>query len=93
MVPLPPNATPSDRAKLEEKAQELADRLEGEYDRYKLHQLFLEYQISEEDIAAAHEKAENIHAQLQEADADFAATAQADSTIRTRVIRAATWVF
>ena len=80
VVPLPPNATPSDRAKLEEKAQELADRLEGEYDRYKLRQLFLEYQISEEDIAAAHEKAENIHAQLQEANADFAATAQADST-------------
>ncbi|RKU14426.1 hypothetical protein C6502_00995 [Candidatus Poribacteria bacterium] len=80
VVPLPPNATPSDRTKLEEKAQELADRLEGEYDLYKLRQLFLEYQISEEDITAAQEKAENIHAKLQEANADFAATAQADST-------------
>ena len=80
IVPIPPDATPSDRTKLEEKAQELADRLEGEYDRYKLRQLFLEYQISEEDITAAHEKADNVYAKLQEADADFAKIAQADST-------------
>ena len=80
IVPIPPDATPSDRTKLEEKAQELADRLEGEYDRYKLRQLFLEYKISEEDIAAAREKAENIHAQLQEIDADFAKIAQDQST-------------
>ena len=80
IVPIPPNATPSQRTKLEEKAQELADRLEGEYDRYKLRQLFLEYQISEEDIAAAREKVENLHAQLQEPNADFAAIAQANST-------------
>ena len=80
IVPIPPNATPSERTKLEEKAQELADRLEGEYDRYKLRQLFLEYQISEEDIAAAREKAESSHAKLQELEADFAKIAQADST-------------
>ena len=80
IVPIPPDATPSERTKLEEKAQELADRLEGEYDRYKLWQLFLEYQISEEDITAAREKVEDIHARLQEPDADFAAIAQADST-------------
>ena len=80
IVPMPPNATPSERTKLEEKAQELADRLEGEYDRYKLRQLFLEYQISEEDIIAAREKVEDIHARLQEPNADFAAIAQADST-------------
>ena len=80
IVPIPPNATPSERTKLEEKAQELSDRLEGEYDRYKLRQLFMEYQISEEDIAAAREKAGNIHAQLQEANADFAAIAQDQST-------------
>ncbi len=80
LVPLHPDATPSERAKLEEKAQELSDRLEGEYDRYQLRQLFLEYKISEEDIAAALEKAENIQAQLQEADADFAKIAQDKST-------------
>lgn len=80
LVPLSPNATPSERAKLEEKAQELSDRLEGEYDRYKLRQLFLEYKISEEDIAAAREKVESIHVQLQEPDADFAKIAQDKST-------------
>ena len=80
LVPLHPDATPSERAKLEEKAQELSDRLEGEYDRYKLRQLFLEYKISEEDIAAAREKAESTHAQLQEPDADFAKIAQDKST-------------
>ena len=80
IVPIPPDATPSERAKMEEKAQELADRLDGEYDRYKLRQLFLEYKISEEDIAAAREKAESIYTKLQEPDADFAQIAQADST-------------
>ena len=80
IVPLPPDPTPSERAKLEAKAQELSDRLEGEYDRYKLRQIFLEYKISEEDIAAAHEKVEEVHALLQEADADFAKIAQANST-------------
>ena len=80
IVPIPPDATPSDRTKLEEKAQELADRLEGEYDRYKLRQLFLEYQIAEEDITAAREKVEQIHAQLQEAEANFAEIAKDKST-------------
>ena len=80
IVPIPPNATPSERTKLEEKAQELADRLDGEYDRYKLYQLFLEYKISEEDITAAREKVEQIHAQLQEAEADFAEIAKEKST-------------
>lgn len=80
LVSLPPDATPSERAKLEEKAQELSDRLEGEYDRYKLRQLFLEYKISEEDIAAAREKAESVYTQLQEPDADFAKIAQDKST-------------
>ena len=80
IVPIPPDATPSERAKMEEKAQELADRLDGEYDRYKLRQLFLEYKISEEDITAAREKAEGIYTKLQAPDADFAQIAQADST-------------
>ena len=80
IVPLPPDATPSERTKLEAKAQELSDRLEGEYDRYKLYQLFLEYKISEEDITAAREKVEQIHAQLQEAEADFAEIAKEQST-------------
>ena len=80
IVPLPPNATPSERVKLEEKAEELSERLDGQYDRYKLRQLFLEYKISEEDIATARGKVENIHTQLQEADADFAKIAQDQST-------------
>ena len=80
LVPLPPDATPSERTKLQEKAQELSDRLEGEYDLYKLRQVFLEYKISEEDIAAAREKAESVYAQLQEPDADFAKIAQDKST-------------
>ncbi len=84
IVPLPPNATPSERTKLEEKAQELADRLDGEYDRYKLRQLFLAYKISEEDITAAREKAEAIHAELQEADADFTKIAEKSTDQATR---------
>ncbi|MCZ6676940.1 MAG: peptidylprolyl isomerase, partial [Candidatus Poribacteria bacterium] len=78
-IPLPPDATPGDRAKLDEKAQELSDRLRGEYDVYKLRQIFLEYKINEEDIAAAREKAEDIYNQLQAEDADFAQIAENDS--------------
>ncbi len=84
IVPLPPKATPSERTKLEEKAQELADRLDGEYDRYKLRQLFLEYKISEEDIATAREKAETIYAELQEVDADFVKIAEKSTDQATR---------
>ena len=84
IVPLSPNATPSERTKLEEKAQELADRLDGEYDRYKLRQLFLGYKISDEDIATAREKAETIYAELQEADADFVKIAEQSTDQATR---------
>ena len=79
LVPIPADATPTDRANLEEKAEELSDRLEGKYDNFKLRQIFLEYKISEEDVARAHEQANEIYAQLQTEDADFAQIAQSSS--------------
>ena len=78
-IPVPPGVIPSDRAKLEEKAEELSDRLRGEYDRYKLHQLFLEYKITEEDVETARKRAEEIYGQLQVEDSDFAKIAQSES--------------
>ncbi len=80
LIPLPPGVTPSDRTKLEEKAEELSDRLQGKYDRYKLRQIFLEYKINEEDIATGREKAEEVYTQLQAEDADFAEIAEDNST-------------
>ncbi len=79
LVPLPADATPTERANLEEKAEELSDRLEGEYDNFKLRQIFLEYKIAEEDITRAYEKANEIYKQLQAEDADFAQIAQSSS--------------
>ena len=79
LVPIPDDATPTERANLEEKAEELSDRLEGKYDNFKLRQIFLEYKISEEDVARAHEKADEIYTQLQAEDADFAQIAQSSS--------------
>ena len=79
LVPIPDDATPTERANLEEKAEELSDRLEGKYDNFKLRQIFLEYKISEEDVARAREKANEIYTQLQAEDADFAQIAQSSS--------------
>lgn len=78
-IPIPPDATPAQRTKLEEKAKEIYDRLEGDYDRYWLKQLFLEYKITDEDSERAKEKAENILKQLTEEDADFSQLAQSES--------------
>ncbi|MDE0683112.1 MAG: peptidylprolyl isomerase, partial [Candidatus Poribacteria bacterium] len=78
-IPIPPDVTPNQRTKLQEKAQELQDRLDGEYDRYWLKQIFLEYKITDADVARAREQAEELLKQLQEEDADFAELAQRSS--------------
>ena len=78
-IPIPPDVAPNQRTKLQEKAQELQDRLDGEYDRYWLKQLFLEYKITDADVTRAKEKAEDLLKQLQEKEADFAELAQRNS--------------
>ena len=78
-IPIPPDVAPNQRTKLQEKAQELQDRLDGEYDRYWLKQLFLEYKITDADVTRAKEKAEDLLKQLQEEEADFAELAQRNS--------------
>ena len=78
-IPIPPDVTPNQRTKLKEKADELQDRLDGEYDRYWLRQIFIEYKITEEDVKRASDKAEEVLGQLQEEGADFAQIAQSNS--------------
>ena len=78
-IPIPPDVTPNQRTKLKEKADELHDRLDGEYDRYWLRQIFLEYKITDEDVKRAKDRAEELRTQLQEEDADFAQIAQSNS--------------
>ena len=78
-IPIPPDATPNQRTKLEEKAQELQDRLDGEYDRYWLKQIFIEYKITEDDINRAKESADALLKEIQEEDSDFAELAQRSS--------------
>ena len=78
-IPIPPDATPNQRTKLQEKAKELQDRLDGEYDRYWLKQLFLEYKITDADVTRAKEQAEELLKQLQEEGSDFAELAQRNS--------------
>ena len=83
-IPIPPDATSAQRTKLEEKAKEIHERLEGEHDRYWLKQLFLPYEITEDDVNRAKETAEEILKQLKEEDADFAELAQRNSDHETR---------
>jgi len=78
-IPIPPDVTPNQRTKLKEKADELQDRLDGEYDRYWLRQIFIEYKITDDDVSRAKEKAEEVLKQLQEEGADFAQIAQSNS--------------
>ena len=78
-IPIPPDVTPNQRTKLKEKAEELHDRLDGEYDRYWLRQIFLEYKITDEDVKRAKDRAEELRTQLEEEDADFAQIAQSNS--------------
>ena len=78
-IPLPPDATPNQRTKFEEKAQELQDRLDGEYDRYWLKQIFIEYKITEDDVNRAKESADALLKELEEEGADFAELAQRSS--------------
>ncbi len=78
-IPIPPDATPAQRTKLEEKAKEIYDRLEGDYDRYWLKQLFLEYSITEEDANRAKEEADNVFKRLTEENAEFSQVAQSES--------------
>ena len=83
-IPIPPDATANQRSKLDEKAKELHERLEGEYDRYWLKQLFLAYKITDEDVNRAKEQAEELLKQLKEEEADFAQLAQRNSDHGTR---------
>ena len=78
-IPVPEDATPNQRTKLQEKAQELQDRLDGEYDHYWLKQIFIEYKITDEDINRAKESADALLKELQEEDTDFAELAQRSS--------------
>ena len=78
-IPIPPDVTPNQRTKLKEKAEELQDRLDGEYDRYWLRQIFIEYKITEDDVNRAKDKAVDVLEQLQEEGADFAQIAQSNS--------------
>ncbi|MCG9128322.1 peptidylprolyl isomerase [Candidatus Poribacteria bacterium] len=78
-IPIPPDASPAQRTKLEDKAKEIYDRLEGDYDRYWLKQIFLEYTITEEDASRAKEEAEKIIEQLNNEDGDFQTIAQRES--------------
>lgn len=78
-IPIPPDATPAQKTKLQEKAKKLHDQLEGDYDRFWLKQLFIEYQITDADADRAKEEAEKIFDQLKAEDADFSKIAQSNS--------------
>ena len=78
-IPIPPDVTPNQRTKLKEKAEDLQDRLDGEYDRYWLRQIFIEYKITDDDVNRARDKAETVLAELQEEGANFTQIAQRNS--------------
>lgn len=78
-IPIPPDVTPTQRTKLEEKAKEIYDRLEGDHDRYWIKQIFLEYTITEDDAIRANEEAEKIIQKINDGDDEFSTIAQRES--------------
>ena len=78
-IPFLPDATPSEKVKLRDLASELVDRLDGEFDHYKLRQLFFKYMITEEDVKRAHTKIQEVKVKLQADNADFGKIAEANS--------------
>ncbi len=83
-IPIPPDLTAAQRSKLENKAKEIRERLEGKYNRYWLKQIFLPYEITDADFKRAKENAEELHNQLVQENADFAQFAQQHSSHETR---------
>jgi len=72
----PEDATPEELKAVEEKMDEILQRLNGDFNKYHLKQIFLEYQISDDDIQRAKSRAEEAHAKAVAEDSDFAQLAR-----------------
>ena len=80
-VPIPADVALEEKRAAEAKAKEIADRLQGKYDKYHLKQIFLKYKIDSADVERARTKAEEVYSKLVEG-ADFAKIAQQNSDDR-----------
>jgi len=80
-IPIIPKSTLEEKKAAKAKANEISDRLQGEYDKYHLKQIFIKYQIDSADIERAKNKAEEVYSQAIEG-ADFAKLAQQNSDDR-----------
>ena len=64
-IPIFQDATPSERKKLEELATEIKEKLDGDYDLYKLKEIYLEYRLEETDFLRAKETVAQVYEELQ----------------------------
>ncbi|MCD6508405.1 peptidylprolyl isomerase [Candidatus Poribacteria bacterium] len=60
LIKLPKDASRIEAKKAEEKANEVLDRLRGDYDKFHLERIFIRYDITKADIENARKKAEKI---------------------------------
>ena len=58
----PKNATPEEEKAVEARIEEIKQRLDGDFNKYHLKQIFWEYKIDDEDIQRAKARAEEAHA-------------------------------
>jgi len=79
LLKIPEDATLETRKDKERLAEEIRKRLRGEFNKYRLKQIFLEYKISEEDITRAENKAKEVHAKATAEGASFAELARQES--------------
>jgi parvulin-like peptidyl-prolyl isomerase len=72
----PEDATPEEKKAVEEKMEEILQRLNGDFNKYNLKQIFWEYKIDDEDIQRAKARAEEAHAKAVAENSDFAQLAR-----------------
>lgn len=72
----PEDGTPEEEKAVEERIEEILRRLKGDFNRYHLKQIFLEYKIDEADVQRAEARAEEAHAKAVAEGANFAQLAR-----------------
>ncbi|MFQ6044092.1 MAG: peptidylprolyl isomerase, partial [Candidatus Poribacteria bacterium] len=72
----PEDATPEEERAVKKRIEEILQRLNGDFNRYHLKQIFLEYKIDDADVQRAKTRAEEVHAKAVAEGANFAQIAR-----------------
>lgn len=72
-LPYPEDATPEDQTSLKRRAQEINSRLRGDFNHQRLQRLFVPFEVTEDDLRDARERADRAVAEVAAGDEEFSA--------------------